>query len=218
MALDEAVLALAQFNALCGLAAGAAVLRFYRWKAPAVSFGLLQNYEDASVATRARGLDWPLVRRPTGGGIVFHDGDLTFSLVFPWERLFSAGLVYKNIHRAVHLGLKKAGFPSYLCSAGFSSGTAKQCFASPPELLDLVLEDGRKVLGGALRRRGSRGLYQGSMRPELFGREAVLLEAVVEDGMRMEFPNLSMELEPAWLKEGQGLYSKYSSSEWNQRR
>src|SRR6266850_8317909 len=72
MALDEALL-----QAMPRL--GKPVLRFYSWSEPAASFGYFQRYADAANAISLR----PLVRRPTGGGMVPHDGDWTYSLVFP---------------------------------------------------------------------------------------------------------------------------------------
>lgn len=72
MALDEALL-----EAMPRL--GQPVLRFYSWIEPAASFGYFQKYADVGKATSLR----PLVRRPTAGGVVPHDADWTYSLVFP---------------------------------------------------------------------------------------------------------------------------------------
>ena len=47
------------------------VLRFFGWTEPAASFGYFQKYSEVERATLLR----PLVRRPTGGGIVPHDAD-----------------------------------------------------------------------------------------------------------------------------------------------
>ena len=72
MALDEALL-----ESMSRL--GRPVLRFYGWTEPAATFGYFQKYADVERATHLR----PLIRRPTGGGIVPHDADWTYSLVFP---------------------------------------------------------------------------------------------------------------------------------------
>src|SRR5690242_7405132 len=72
MALDEALLeAIAQVEV--------PLLRFYGWSEPAASFGYFQKYQEIARATLLR----PLVRRPTGGGLVPHEADWTYSVIFP---------------------------------------------------------------------------------------------------------------------------------------
>ena len=58
-------------------------LRLYRWSPPCVTVGYFQSLE-AEVdleACAASGVD--AVRRLTGGGAVFHDAEITYSLVLP---------------------------------------------------------------------------------------------------------------------------------------
>ncbi|MBI4056056.1 MAG: hypothetical protein HY399_00720, partial [Elusimicrobia bacterium] len=137
MALDELLLDAAE---------PAFVLRFYNWKGPAVTFGYFQNYEEViskslgfrgqgigsqGLGVRAQGLEIrdltepstltphpsPLVvRRPTGGGVVFHQRDLTISFVFPRESSLAPQAVYKDIHRSIHLGFKSLGISLRLWS------------------------------------------------------------------------------------------------------
>lgn len=200
MALDEAVLLLSP--------AGALVLRVYAWKGEACTFGFSQKYEDAKAACKA-GVS--PVRRATGGGIVHHDGDTTFSLVFPWDKTCAPETLYKNMHRAVHLALKAAGASTFLYSPPAApAGFASSCFVRP-EKFDLVDDAGEKILGGALRKKGSKGLYQGSLRLKVPAE--VLIDAV-----RREFGAPSLELAPEWLAEGARLEAKYRSADWNLRR
>ena len=56
-----------------------AVQRFYGWMEPAATFGYFQKYSSVERATLLR----PLVRRLTGGGIVPHDADWTYSFAVP---------------------------------------------------------------------------------------------------------------------------------------
>lgn len=212
MALDEAILLNAPNESV--------VLRFYRWSGPAVTFGYSQSYATALRAAQDKGLAAaPIVRRATGGGVVFHDGDLTFSLVFPWERLCAPDLIYKNIHRGVHLGLKSHGIVSRLWSgAPAPGGLEKLCF-SAPEKMDLTDDDGRKALGGALRRRAGLGLYQGSLRLEVFGRAEEQIREAVTAGLEKEWEQpLRLDVDPIWETEARRLEPKYRSQEWTQRR
>ncbi len=58
-------------------------LRLYRWSPPCVTVGYFQSLE-AEIdldACAAAGID--AVRRLTGGGAVFHDAEITYSLVLP---------------------------------------------------------------------------------------------------------------------------------------
>lgn len=66
-----------------------AVFRTYDWNPPAISLGRAEPYPDGwdVAAIQTSGLD--VVRRPTGGDAVLHDGELTFALAAslpgPWD-------------------------------------------------------------------------------------------------------------------------------------
>jgi lipoate-protein ligase A len=200
MALDEAV--------LLHSAADALVLRVYRWSGPGCTFGFSQRYADAKAAC-APGVE--PVRRATGGGIVHHDGDTTFSLVFPWDKTCAPETIYKNIHRGVHQALKVRGVENGLWSPKENpKGLAASCFARA-EKADLVNGKDEKILGGALRKKGAKGLYQGSLR-------LPVAEEVLIDGVAREFGAPSLELETRWLDEAVRLKDKYLSDDWNNRR
>ncbi|MBI5242008.1 MAG: hypothetical protein HY926_16160 [Elusimicrobia bacterium] len=205
MALDEAVLSRAP--------EGAAVLRFYRWAGPALTFGYSQSWAAACVAAQSAAIpEAQTVRRSTGGGIVFHDGDITFSLVFPWPRLSAPGEIYERIHNGTLRGLKAVGVEASLWR-GRAPARQASCF-SGPETSDLVDGRGRKLLGGALRRRLGRGLYQGSLRIE--PREG--LRAAVGEGLEREWGKLVFGAEEPWLRAAKTLSAKYTSDSWNRRR
>src|SRR5881392_168871 len=90
LAIDEALLEYATVPAI----------RFYRWHSPALSFGYFGKFRDAVDYVSAR----DLVRRWTGGGIVFHGEDLTYSIVIPrTDATFgeSSILIYEKIHCAL---------------------------------------------------------------------------------------------------------------------
>ncbi|MBI4051615.1 MAG: lipoate--protein ligase family protein [Elusimicrobia bacterium] len=207
------------------------VLRFYNWKGPAVTFGYFQKYEEV-----LKTVDCLMVRRPTGGGLVFHSADLTFSFIFPGMASLSPQTVYQKIHRSIHSGLRTRGFFLSLWSPGKTVAAAPfDCF-SEPSPMDLVLENGRKVLGGSLRRRKNRVLYQGSLNfhanlasrlakcPAVFdGAETLdrekmrkgILEGLFQGwGLSGEEQPISLELLSAVKSLAQ---SKYQTQAWNRK-
>lgn len=136
------------------------LLRFYAWTEDAATFGYSQDFGVVQTMTRLR----PLVRRPTGGGIVEHDADWTYSVVVPacdpWHAL-SARESYRKIHEWMREAFAAACVATELspCCAREAPG---RCFAGA-ERHDLLL-DGRKIAGAAQRRTRCGLLIQGSVR------------------------------------------------------
>ena len=90
MAIDEALL---EFTT-------EPIIRFYKWNHPALSFGYFGKFADVAHHKTER----DLVRRWTGGGIVFHGNDLTYSIVIPGsDEAFSESSmsIYEKVHAAI---------------------------------------------------------------------------------------------------------------------
>ena len=146
-------------------------IRFYRWRSPALSFGYFGKFSDVAVYAAER----DLVRRWTGGGIVFHGDDLTYSIVIPAsDAVFdeSSIVIYEKIHRALCGALGKTGQRAVVAGGvdpgGFSAATRAavnasgySCFANPVRAD--VMMDGRKIAGAAQRRTRRGLLQQGSI-------------------------------------------------------
>ena len=161
MAIDEALLEHATVPSI----------RFYRWHSPALSFGYFGRFADVKSYTR----ESDLVRRWTGGGIVFHGDDLTYSIVIPVnDAAFgeSSMSIYEGIHRALCRALNGIGERAVVAGGVHPGGiaiavraavdaSAYNCFAHP--VCADVLIDGRKVAGAAQRRTRSGLLQQGSI-------------------------------------------------------
>src|SRR5688572_9269463 len=140
-----------------------AVLRFYRWSEAAASFGYFQKYKDVERMTTLR----PLVRRPTGGGLVAHDADWTYSLAFPptaeWYGL-KATESYQRVHLWVREAFAGAGLSTNLAAERASPvAFPGQCFVGA-EQFDVLFND-RKIAGAAQRRTKQGLLIQGSIQP-----------------------------------------------------
>src|SRR5260370_26345666 len=81
-------------------------IRFYRWNSPALSFGYFGKFADVTDYAGER----DLVRRWTGGGIVFHGDDLTYSIIIPaQDAVFaqSSAFIYAAIHSALRDALNR---------------------------------------------------------------------------------------------------------------
>ena len=154
MALDEALL-----EAMPRLRTP--VLRFYGWTEPAASFGYFQRYAEVEATTTLR----PLIRRPTGGGIVPHDADWTYSAAFPpgheWCSL-KAEESYRRIHDWLRLAFTELKVETELAPCCKKS-LPGQCFVGH-EKFDLLWR-GKKIAGAAQRRNKLGLLIQGSVQP-----------------------------------------------------
>ena len=158
MALDEALLEAAP-------RLGQPVLRFYSWTERAASFGYFQKYAQVERLTRLR----PLVRRPTAGGLVPHDADWTYSLLFPagnpWYAL-RAVESYRRVHAWIQAAFSRLGVAADLAPCRRKS-QGGQCF-SGYEPSDLLWR-GVKIAGAAQRRTRQALLIQGSVQPPPVG-------------------------------------------------
>src|SRR5437773_7228711 len=101
-------------------------IRFYRWRSPALSFGYFGKFADVADYVGER----DLVRRWTGGGIVFHGEDLTYSIVVPAsDPAFdeSPKSIYEKIHCALRDALAANCEPAELAPVAgvVDAGTAK---------------------------------------------------------------------------------------------
>jgi lipoate-protein ligase A len=193
--------------------ARAPVLRLYEWSVPAVSLGYFQS---ASLAPEGR----PFVRRYTGGGLVDHARDITYTLVLPrahpWMEL-SAPASYAHVHRGIQAVLAACGIAVELTPEP-AAQESEACFQKPVRF-DLVAA-GRK-LGGAAQRRTREGmLHQGSL---------LLPEPALNAEVRRAFPQafstqLDLTLAPGALTPSEQTRAhelertRYSTQEWNEMR
>jgi len=143
---------------------GVGVLRLYRWQSPSFTYGFSQDPAsqidlDACVSD---GVD--LAKRMTGGGVLFHDDEITYSFVCSKTDIaepLGVFVDYRNICRFLirfyeSLGLKPAfalesadfkdrSLPNELCSAAH-------------EKYDLVI-NGKKI-GGNAQKRNRQAIFQ----------------------------------------------------------
>jgi lipoyl(octanoyl) transferase len=196
MAIDESLFELATTP----------TLRFYLWPGPALSFGYFGKFAD--VAKEAERRD--VVRRWTGGGIVLHGEDLTYSLITPAADPASAlgpATTYAALHRAICDTLREESLEAELVLTD-APKVSDACFANPVRN-DVVLA-GRKIAGAAQRRTRRGFLHQGSIQipnlPASFrARFASRLASQIE---WTDIPTATNE------RAAQLVAEKYGSAEW----
>lgn len=213
MALDEALLKHAAQTKRC-------IVRFYEWDRPAISIGYLQNYE----AGKRQGYE--IVRRPTGGGVVYHDHDLTYTVALPaghWLTTVDRESSYGHINQAVTRGLQQCELQAALTDTTIPQSVERRtmvCFKNPTRY-DIMLGD-RKVAGNAQRRIREGILHQGSIH---FGGPLPLARATLIDAIIAGFRhNLEVQMRefspPAeLLQKAENIAAeKYATDAWNQKR
>jgi len=197
MAIDEALLRTAG-------ARSRPVLRIYSWSEPAVTFGYFQKFP-AHLASQ-----YTVIRRPTGGGIVYHTADTTYTVVVPPGHALhtaTAQDAYNLLHRAVAGALK-----SSISNLKSIPRGSYECFQNPVAG-DVVTAAGAKLAGGAQRRGKSGMLHQGSIAAtvtveQLTGGFRSVLDA--------EFADYTLMPEEIALAE-QLTREKYATEAWNRR-
>lgn len=199
MAIDEALLEQATMPAL----------RFYGWERPSLSFGYFGRFADAAAEQERR----DLVRRWTGGGIVLHGEDLTYSLVTPASEPAAAlgpSAIYAALHGAMRDALAREGRAAELAAAA-APKISDACFANP--VRDDLMMAGRKIAGAAQRRTRRGFLHQGSIQipalSESF-RER-FATALAGEVHRSQIPPQVLERAAALTTE------KYGTEEWLRR-
>jgi lipoate-protein ligase A len=156
-------------------------VRFFAWEPPTVSLGYGQRLDAAVDVAACRRLGVGLVRRPTGGSAIYHDGperELTYSVVASNDDLgISADLLetYRWIARALLRGLQALGAPAAIVPVTGSSGLASPAFCFARTGRYEIEIGGRKLVGSAQRRQGGCFLQHGSV---LLGVDELRLRAV----------------------------------------
>jgi len=148
MAIDEAILVSRIGGAVPN------TIRFYRWNPSAVSLGFSQQVEREVGLEACKRLGVDVVRRPTGGGSVYHDsdGELTYSIVASLDAISSDVISsYQYLCDGIVIACKHLGLNAQMSF----NDRARQC----PN----VTVNGKKISGSAQIRRRSALLQHGTM-------------------------------------------------------
>ncbi|MFC1484875.1 biotin/lipoate A/B protein ligase family protein [bacterium] len=137
-------------------------LRIYGWKFPFCSYGFAQKIKNnPEILKKYRD---HIVRRPTGGGFVFHNNDISYTLIskVDFHKSFSdMNNCYLALHEALIFGLKELNSDLQLFSENNKKLGDYNCFEDPV-IFDIMLLD-NKIVGGAQKRRKGFFLHQGTI-------------------------------------------------------
>ncbi|MEM0981519.1 MAG: lipoate--protein ligase family protein, partial [Cyanobacteria bacterium P01_H01_bin.58] len=103
-----------------------------------------------------------LVKRPTGGRAVLHQGDFTYAIALPLQNRRRQA-IYRLICDTLIAAWQDMGVSLHYGTAGKGYHQQANCFALATSA-DLVTETGYKLIGSAQLRRGHSLLQQGTMR------------------------------------------------------
>lgn len=199
------------------------ILRFYNWTEPSITFGYSQRYALVikSIGTEKQKIKG-IVRRPTGGGIVFHKTDLTFSFIFYSPGTFNPAKTYRSLHESINTEYRKSGFGFELLDEKGSSyainNPVMDCFSKPVSMD--ILYNGKKVFGGALRKIDDYMLYQASVQIEDARNNCIFHASIITNALSKEFEInwTDIDVSKTQLEKIKELsLSKYKTVEWNER-
>lgn len=147
-----------------------AILHLYEWEASSATYGYFidpYQYLNSSAIQQSQ---LQLAKRPTGGGIIFHLCDFAFSLLLPSAHpaftvntLENYAFVNQIVADAVQRFSKNSSAVALLQKAiePLDSSCSSFCLAAPT-IHDIMIA-GRKVGGGAQRRKRQGLLHQGTV-------------------------------------------------------
>lgn len=150
MAMDEALLQ----------SSSCPVLRVYRWREPAVTMGYFLRLSDAEAISKGR----PVMRRWTGGGIVEHGDDFTWSLIVPAAcpvHRMRPVESYVAIHAALAEAMARSGIAVVQVTPDSPVSAGGLCMTAPAP--GDLLVNGKKVAGAGQRRSRHGLLHQGTV-------------------------------------------------------
>lgn len=165
------------------------LMRIYEWDGAWGSLGYFGKLDEAR--RTFPGVQW--VRRWTGGGLVDHRSDWTYSLMIPKKyelARLKGGESYRAIHEVLVDVLASENRSAPMLSAG-KSKAGSVCFENPVEF-DVVGVAGEKLAGAAQRRCQLGLLHQGSVsqKGDFRLRGSLFAERLAETWSEMEiFPD-----------------------------
>lgn len=161
-------------------------LRLYFWEKPCITLGVKQRSLDVINVNECKKEKISFVKRVTGGAALFHDNELTYSLVTSLDNLHLCGSVKESYAKLNQFILKF--YSSFGLNAYFAKDASKYvykpygnyCFSSKEEY-DIMIK-GKKI-GGNAQRRAKDVIFQHGVIPVSLNYELIkkLIKGVDDD-------------------------------------
>lgn len=155
---------------------GEAVLHFYDWTKPSLTYGYFIRPGKFLNLNKLQEYGLDSARRPTGGGVVFHIWDLAFSFLLPSKHnfFFTDSLDnYRFVNNIVKKALQNCSLQNFLQTE--QSPQPTELFTLSPENVHQpafcmaraskydLLRQGKKIAGAAQRKKQNGYLHQGTL-------------------------------------------------------
>ena len=144
-------------------------LRFFAWAPPTISLGYGQRLDGRIDERAAEALGLGLVRRPTGGSAILHEGpdlEITYSVAAgagDFEGASDLLETYRWIGAGLAAGLRALGAPVDMVPVQPSDPAAMPAFCFARTGSFELEVDGKKLVGSAQRRQGAAFLQHGTI-------------------------------------------------------
>jgi lipoate-protein ligase A len=141
---------------------GEATFRVYGWRRPTLSFGRNESVRARFAPAHLAAGGFDAVRRPTGGRVLLHDGDVTYSVTAPASESESVRVAFARINRLLTAGLARLGVDVTEAARGRPLRPGRDACFAEPSAGELIVE-GRKLVASAQQRDAGALLQHGSI-------------------------------------------------------
>lgn len=139
-------------------------LRIYTWEPNAISLGYNQPESEIN-KDLCKNINIDIVKRPTGGRAVLHQGDITYSFVINSELLKNGNTViasYKEISSSLIYALQELGVNDIKIASSKEAYTKSTACMAISTGADIIYKN-KKIIGSAQFRRNNYILQHGSI-------------------------------------------------------
>lgn len=149
MAMDAGLMARARET-------GEATLRVYGWARPTLSFGRHEAVRERFDPSHLDASGYDAVRRPTGGRVLLHDGEVTYSVTAPATDAEPLRAAFDRINRLLTAALARLGVRARAAAVTTRERRPGRdaCFAAP-SAGELVVDERKLVASAQLRADGA---------------------------------------------------------------